>query len=52
MSRVFHIQKDNQKFGPMDKNQVREGIRRGTILPENLVWTEGMETWLKVWGLV
>ena len=48
MSRVFHIQKDNQEFGPMDKNQVREGIRRGTILPDNLVWTEGMETWLKV----
>ncbi len=33
------------RHGPVTINDLRLGVRRGRLLPESLVWKEGMEIW-------
>lgn len=43
--RIWYYANDNQKQGPVDEARLMELARAGTVRPETLVWTDGMENW-------
>ncbi len=43
---LWHIAQNGQTFGPYTPPQLAQAAREGRLLPETLVWTAGMETWL------
>ena len=43
---VWHIAQNGQTFGPYTPAQLAQAASEGRLLPETLVWTPGMETWL------
>jgi uncharacterized membrane protein len=43
--------KGDQKTGPIDDAAFRAKIQDGTVLPDDLVWNEGMATWSRAGGV-
>lgn len=42
----FHVGRDEQQLGQYSKDQLAEGLRNDTFYPSDLVWQEGMSSWL------
>lgn len=43
----FHVEMNGQAEGPFDMEQLRAGAANGQLLPDSLVWSAGMDAWLK-----
>lgn len=44
----IHVSRGSQSLGQFSEEELRAGIESGKFLGDDLVWTEGMETWLPV----
>lgn len=42
----FHVGRNGQQLGQHSKDQLAEGLHNGTFFPTDLVWQEGMSSWL------
>ncbi len=41
-----------QQYGPVDEATLRTWISEGRVLPNDLVWAEGMENWVKAYVIM
>lgn len=41
----FMVARDGQQYGPYSKSDLLQYLRKGEVLPEDLVWSEGMTEW-------
>ena len=46
MAQVWHYQHGDEQHGPVSAAELKELAAAGKILPDNLIWKEGMETWV------
>lgn len=46
----YHIARDGQQLGTYAEQDVQSGLASGSILPTDLLWTEGMTDWQPVGG--
>lgn len=44
---VFHVEMNGQAQGPFDMETLRAGAANGQLVPDSLVWTDGMDAWRK-----
>lgn len=44
----YHYALNRQQFGPVPESELRDLIRRGTVRPNDLVWTSGLPDWVEV----
>jgi hypothetical protein len=44
-SRSWFIASNGQQYGPYSDDQLRSMIQKGDVLPESIIWTEGMAGW-------
>lgn len=44
---LYNVAKDGKSTGPFELSQLAEMIANGELLPDNLVWKQGMEKWEK-----
>jgi hypothetical protein len=42
---MIHVSRGTTSFGAFSEEQVREGLRTGRFMPNDLGWREGMQTW-------
>lgn len=45
MLESFMVARDGQQYGPYSKSDLIQYLRKGEVLPEDLVWSEGMTEW-------
>jgi periplasmic protein TonB len=45
---AFYLAKDDQTFGPHTVPEIQSFLETGVIVPENLLWTEGMTEWMPI----
>src|SRR4051794_6591422 len=45
MNKVFHVNRQGQKFGPYSLDQVRNLLAAGRLQWNDLAWIEGTEEW-------
>lgn len=45
MLESFMVARDGQQYGPYSKSDLLQYLRKGEVLPEDLVWSEGMTEW-------
>lgn len=46
MGREWYYAKGGEKYGPVSAAEIRELAATGRLLPDDLIWTEGMEDWV------
>lgn len=44
-TRVWYYAANNEKIGPLQKEDLEKLVSSGVIVPETLVWAEGMKCW-------
>jgi hypothetical protein len=44
---AYNVAKDGKPTGPYDISKLSEMAQNGELLPESLVWKQGMTTWEK-----
>ena len=44
---AYNVAKDGKPTGPFDMAKLTEMVALGEILPDSLVWKQGMATWKK-----
>ncbi|MCG2587779.1 RDD family protein [Rhodohalobacter sulfatireducens] len=44
----WYYAKDNKQHGPVDKTQLINLLQEGSLNAEDLVWSNGMENWVKI----
>ena len=44
---MWYYMLNNERFGPVSENSIRDLLANGTINIDTLVWTEGMTAWVK-----
>ncbi|MGF1577767.1 MAG: DUF4339 domain-containing protein [Gemmataceae bacterium] len=45
MAQIWYYTQNGQQCGPVDGEELNRLARSGTLLPDDLVWTEGMANW-------
>ncbi len=46
MAEQWYLARDDQQFGPYSLEQMKEFARKGRLLPQDLVWNEGLSEWV------
>lgn len=46
MASMWYLARDGQQFGPFSSRQLKEFVTSGRLQAEDLVWKEGMSTWV------
>ncbi len=46
MAEQWYLARDDQQFGPYTLEQMKEFAREGRLLPQDLVWNEGLSEWV------
>jgi len=44
----YWINRNGERLGPYDEAQIYDAYGKGTLLPTDELWTEGMELWVPV----
>src|SRR5262245_7049660 len=47
LAEVWFFSRDNQDYGPFSYAQLEEYALTGQLVPEDLVWKDGMPEWVK-----
>jgi GYF domain 2 len=47
-----HVSKDSKKFGPYEIETLCYALKRGVLLPSDLVWSHELPNWLPITEVV